>query len=513
MSRAIAQIPTRRVHGNVSSGYTLRVIPNVDVEIRDRITDALADVYAAETGGAPLAQPLDSGAEGELTVFLDPGPYKAVSPDGAFDDVPFDAVSYLQSGLDPTSPQTISGEWTFDEPISIDGVSSGDFLTEADLAAGLSLQTRYVKATGGSDSNDGKSWATAFATIEAASADLGAFSGVIYLSQGTHVVNATLQLGSRVYIGTTTPRLGGGYTQIRKDFDGHLFDTVGGTGGGISDVDLVDNAGHTGTAIHIESTAAIPCGYFWFERLTFGGTVGFERNVHLDGDANAIGVRSVFFRDCIFFGATSGENVIVESGVHIFFTACDIVQAPAAATQKLIARDAFTEDVFFYGKVLGNIETEAAATNGGAVGLFFDGICTGSVTLLAGAAKNVIQGHVAGGVTYTTTNANNKVAQGTWINATLENSWVFNGTLPGYKLDQNGFVHIRGAVQSGSSATANIFTLPSALRPAGNKRFIVNSNGVAAPLQVGSDGTVKLLSGGSTTAIHLDGIAPFEAGA
>ncbi|MBE4471851.1 hypothetical protein HJ009_22680 [Vibrio parahaemolyticus] len=57
----------------------------------------------------------------------------------------------------------------------------------------FSERTHYVSLSGGSDSNDGKSWSSAFKTFKAAlDAGKGALSQTIYLSEGVHIINERL---------------------------------------------------------------------------------------------------------------------------------------------------------------------------------------------------------------------------------------------------------------------------------------------------------------------------------
>ena len=58
----------------------------------------------------------------------------------------------------------------------------------------------------------------------------------------------------------------------------------------------------------------------------------------------------------------------------------------------------------------------------------------------------------------------------------LLNSWAKDDTYgaPQYCIDQNGFVHLRGGVDSGSSVTSDITTLPEGLRPLFEQRKLVN---------------------------------------
>jgi hypothetical protein len=103
MSRVHLQVPTRTVVDDF-----LKVAPNVDVEIREVATDALATVYAADTGGATLTQPLTSDADGELEVILDPGSYYAQPPVGAPPDEQFTPLRF-DTSTGPPGPQGPAG--------------------------------------------------------------------------------------------------------------------------------------------------------------------------------------------------------------------------------------------------------------------------------------------------------------------------------------------------------------------------------------------------------------------
>jgi len=105
-----------------------------------------------------------------------------------------------------------------------------------------------------------------------------------------------------------------------------------------------------------------------------------------------------------------------------------------------------------------------------------------------------------------------------WVTATLENSWA-GGTTNAldrwppaqYRKDKYGIVHLRGLVLSGSSAAANIFTLPSGYRPAATLLFprpTTSGTGVCR-VDVTSTGGVAATNNGSTTWNSLDGIAVY----
>lgn len=62
-----------------------------------------------------------------------------------------------------------------------------------------------------------------------------------------------------------------------------------------------------------------------------------------------------------------------------------------------------------------------------------------------------------------------------WIAPTLLNGWSTYNQAPSYLKDQNGFVHLKGRVSSGSTASGSIiFTLPPGFRPGELRKFIVS---------------------------------------
>lgn len=62
-----------------------------------------------------------------------------------------------------------------------------------------------------------------------------------------------------------------------------------------------------------------------------------------------------------------------------------------------------------------------------------------------------------------------------WIAPTLLNGWTTYNQAPSYLKDQNGFVHLKGRVSSGSTASGSIiFILPPGFRPGELRKFIVS---------------------------------------
>lgn len=98
---------------------------------------------------------------------------------------------------------------------------------------------------------------------------------------------------------------------------------------------------------------------------------------------------------------------------------------------------------------------------------------------------------------------------GQWFTPTLQNSWAnLAGFTPaGYMKDENGIVRLRGVVASGSASTAVVFTLPQGFRPATRVMGIGVSAGAFVRVDVQTDGTVFIATGGSTTSLSLDSIS------
>ena len=101
-----------------------------------------------------------------------------------------------------------------------------------------------------------------------------------------------------------------------------------------------------------------------------------------------------------------------------------------------------------------------------------------------------------------------------WTTPSLLNSWIPYGyntsnrhVIPGYWKDDNGVVHLRGLLKSGSSATATMLTLPAGYRPALRHIYPTFASGTTCSrVDVHGDGTVAGVSGTSTAYTSLDGI-------
>jgi hypothetical protein len=88
----------------------------------------------------------------------------------------------------------------------------------------------------------------------------------------------------------------------------------------------------------------------------------------------------------------------------------------------------------------------------------------------------------------------------------FQNSWVNYGApyaSCSYYKDPSGWVHVKGVVKNGSSASATIFTLPPGYCPAQARLFSGGASAVQQ-IQVTSGGVVNSPNGGSTAATVLD---------
>lgn len=101
-----------------------------------------------------------------------------------------------------------------------------------------------------------------------------------------------------------------------------------------------------------------------------------------------------------------------------------------------------------------------------------------------------------------------------WIAPTLLNSWANYGSTyatAGYLKDPLGFVHLKGAIQTGASGTS-AFTLPAGYRPGGDAQFPIVIVGAGATNSLGvvyipaSSGSVTIFGTGCASFTSLSGI-------
>ncbi len=94
-----------------------------------------------------------------------------------------------------------------------------------------------------------------------------------------------------------------------------------------------------------------------------------------------------------------------------------------------------------------------------------------------------------------------------WIAPTLLNNWVNFGpgwATAGYRKSANGDVHVRLMVKDGTLGTS-VFTLPAGYRPDATRVLAGTANGgTAARWDIDTDGSVTIVTGGSTVFSALE---------
>lgn len=96
-----------------------------------------------------------------------------------------------------------------------------------------------------------------------------------------------------------------------------------------------------------------------------------------------------------------------------------------------------------------------------------------------------------------------------WVGVSFQNSWVQYGSgwnPCAYRLDAQGFVHLRGMMSSGTVGSAS-FTLPAGYRPPYHTVLSTVSNGAAGRVDVNTDGTVVTQAPTSNAWVSLDGLS------
>lgn len=96
-------------------------------------------------------------------------------------------------------------------------------------------------------------------------------------------------------------------------------------------------------------------------------------------------------------------------------------------------------------------------------------------------------------ITGGTISATAVISSESWATMSLVNSWVSLGgssNTPAYRKRPDGRVELRGAVQSGATATSTITTLPSGYRPTELLYFPTNSNGRVVFVSITTAGVV-----------------------
>ena len=100
-----------------------------------------------------------------------------------------------------------------------------------------------------------------------------------------------------------------------------------------------------------------------------------------------------------------------------------------------------------------------------------------------------------------------------WRDMILINSWArkhaTNYITPQYAKDSNGFVHFRGSMAGGTSASHDFTVLPPGFRPPKDIICAAAHDGGQRSVQVEDDGTCSIVNGGDTGQQELDGVSFF----
>jgi len=364
-------------------------------------------------------------------------------------------------------------------------------------ASTISVQHVSPDESDGNDANDGLSFrptpATAFTraggpkrTIGAAIAALP-LGGVIFLTPGDYLQDEPLVLNGHHLVGQAPrslrnptpppPQTATSEVTIFHRFDGPLIDFQG--GGSLKGVTLSNANGgdfKTGPAISSVATPSSQRGHIYVEDVVITSTLGWERDVVLDGSADPEGLRSTFFTNCQFFGATtSGETIVLNRCINSFWSNCEIIPAPldAAKRQGIKILNAGTEEVYLNSCfILGNLYSEASGTGGVTNQSIHVGNSriTHDVTFASGSAHNRVEATVGGSVTNDGA-PTNVILEPRWTPLTLMNGWTnYGGSTPtaAWARDAHGFINLRGFIKapSGGSAVGTVLAnLPVGARP------------------------------------------------
>jgi hypothetical protein len=159
--------------------------------------------------------------------------------------------------------------------------------------------------------------------------------------------------------------LGNGHNAgFYHNFNGDMFLLEG--GGALGPFYLINNGAYTGAAIH-GKTNAVSKGFLTLDRIVvtdFTSKRGWQRDLVLDGSAAIgppVGYRSIFLKDCQFFGAYEPlETVVLNRCVHVFGN-FEIIEAPQEGVEvgmKIL--DKQSGEMVLDANILGGLEVAAA---------------------------------------------------------------------------------------------------------------------------------------------------------
>ena len=187
----------------------------------------------------------------------------------------------------------------------------------------------------------------------------------LWLPYGSYNMESPLVIPDGVCV--QAPPLGNGHNAgLYHNFNGDLFSLEG--GGTLRNLYLINNGAFTGTAIH-GKTNEVSKGFLNLDRLIvtdFTSKRGWQRDLVLDGSAAIgppVGYRSIFLRDCQFFGAYEPlETVVLNRCVHVLGN-FEMVEAPQEGVEvgmKIL--DKQSGEMVLDANILGGLEV--AASNG-----------------------------------------------------------------------------------------------------------------------------------------------------
>jgi hypothetical protein len=247
-----------------------------------------------------------------------------------------------------------------------------------------------------------------------------------------------------------------------------------------------------------------------------GGSGAFK----VSTGASTFGGSSNTFTNAITISPTTNQ-LVLGAAAHLVTISST---APSAAAQTLTIPDTGGADTFVFTTLAQTLASKTltapvinGATSSGSTAIDWSGnsgaykTTTGAVTIGSGAISLTGSTTVTSGKFITTTSSATVPPASVYIamSGSYTNSWVDNGAgaeVGGYYKDALGFVHLKGTVKNGTSASAGIFTLPTGYRPLNQINFMCTSAGVQVVMLVSSAGVISMFGGGSTTSATMDGI-------
>lgn len=252
-------------------------------------------------------------------------------------------------------------------------------------------EVQYVSADGGDDDAHGGTPFAPKATIEAAVAALPD-GGTVHVAPGSYTPTGQITLAGHSIIGANALSAGAVAPSgviVNHSFNGDLFEFAS-YGSTLRNLYLYNTGSFTGAAIKAVAGASDNIGFIRCENIVVTGTTSWEYDVYIDGSAaTGLGIRSTYFTNCVFFGAsTQFQTVYVKDVVHCFFTACEVITAPSATTVGFYVDGNFSTDVYVTGCSIAGKFYSAAS------GLLFTGYIPSTIECGSGSARNIFMGDV-----------------------------------------------------------------------------------------------------------------------